>query len=464
MKKLLSLLLSLITVIYVCSFPAFSLVRGSYTYIIENGKAVITGYSGRAASLSIPNTLDGYPVFAIGEGAFSGNEYLTSVTVEDGICEIRENAFNSCSKLTQINLPESLTRFGENAVFGTAYYNNKSKWTIRPENLGSSEGGWIIGGGQDTIPWEFIKATRLEYLYLGTVLVKCIVEGTYSVKGSTTVIADGAFSGQDKLKECTLTSKTVTVGARAFKDCTSVTKITINDNCKIYEDAFLNSGIYNNQENWKGDFLTIGTRAVASKNNCTELVACGGITSISNGTIGTRNVYIPQSVTKIDIDAFSGKNSVIYGFGDSFAETFANENGFVFVDLNDIMLGDMDFDGTLTPNDYAIYRSSITCSRKMTKYEELAADLNLDGTADAFDVIYLQALINDKTAKINGDVNGDGKINGDDYTFLLNVVKCDCQGVGENFVRRSDLNGDGAVDAFDIIYLNAYLHGKADLK
>ncbi len=463
MKKILSVFLSVIAVIYICSCPAFSFAGGSYTYIIENGKAVITGYSGKTASLSVPNTLGGYPVFAIGEGAFSGNEYLTSVTVADGICEIRDNAFNSCSNLAEISLPESLTHFGENAVFGTSYYNNKSNWTIRPANLGGS-GGITIGGGQDTIPWEFIKATRLEYLYLGTVLVRCIVEGTYAVRSSTTVIADGAFSGQDKLKECTLSSKTVTVGAEAFKDCASLTKISINDNCRICRDAFLNSGIYNNRENWKGDFLTIGTRAVASKNNCAELIVCDGITFISSGAIGTKNVYIPRSVTRIDIDAFSGKSSVIYGFGGSFAENFANENGFVFVDLDDIMLGDMDFDGSLTPNDYAIYRASVTCSRKMTKYEELAADLNLDGATDAFDIIYLQVLINDKTATVNGDVNGDGKITEEDYIYLLNVVKCDCRGVGENFLRRSDLNGDGAVDAFDVIYLNVYLHGKADLK
>lgn len=459
--KIMSVILSVIIVLSVCSISAFSLVSGKYSYIVENGKAVITGYSGTVSVLSVPNTLGGYPVFAIGNGAFRNNKYLTSITIPEGVCEIRADAFNSCTALSKISLPSTILRFGENAIKNTAYYNNKSNWTIRPENLGGS-GGITIGGGQDTIPWEFIKASKLQYLYLGTVLVECFVEGSYSVKYETTVIADGAFSGEG-FKECNLSSKTVTVGARAFKDCISLSKVTFNDKCKIYDDAFWNTAIYNNKLNWKNDFLVIGTRAVASDKNAEELVAGEGITAILSGTIGTRNVYVSESVEYIDTDAFSGKSSVIYGFGGSYAESFAKENGFKFVDLNDIMLGDMDFDGDLTSNDYAMYYACFTCSRKMTKYEKMAGDLNSDGAFDAFDINYLQVLINDKTATIKGDINGDGKINSDDYTFLSNVVKCDCRGVGENYIRRADLNGDGAVDAFDVIYLDVYLHGRVEL-
>lgn len=461
MKKILSMFLSIVIVLSVCSFSALSLQSENYSYTVENGKAVITGYSGKDTRISVPKTLGGYSVFAIGDGAFQGNKNLVSVTVADGICEIRNSAFKSCEKLSEINLPASVTRFGEYAVENTAFYNDKSNWTVRPENLGNSSGGVNWGNGQDTIPWEFIKASKLEYLYLGTILVKCSVDGSYAVRYNTTVIADGAFRGEGGFKDCTLSAKTVTVGANAFKDCTSLSSVTLNDKCKIHEDAFLNTAVYNTPSNWKGDFLVIGTRAVASRKGCEELVAGDGITTVLGGTIGTRNVYIPKSVQYIDIDAFSGKTSVIYGYGGTYAESFAEENGFVFVDLNDIMLGDMDFDGVLTSNDYAIYYASVTCDHKMTKYEKMAADLNADGTVDTFDVIYVEVLINDKTAKIKGDINGNGRINQDDYTFLLNVVYCNCQGVGENYILRADLNGDGVVDAFDVIYLD-YLLTKGD--
>lgn len=464
MKKIMSIFLSAILILSVCSFPAFSVESGSYSYIIEDGKAVITGYSGTETRVSVPSTLDGYPVFAIGEGAFQDNKSITAVTLANGICEVRDNAFESCIKLAQINLPASITRFGENAIENTAYYNDKSNWTIRPEDLGSSSGGWNFGNGQDTIPWEFIKASKLEYLYLGTVLVRCLVDGSYSVKNGTTVIADGAFCGEENFKSCSVPSTTVTLGARAFKDCTSLSSVSINDNCKIYEDAFLNTAIYNTELNWKKDFLVIGTRAVDSKKDCDELNVGDGITFISNGTIGTRNVYVPKSVQRIDIDAFEDRTSVIYGHGGTYAQSFANEYGFTFVDLDNILMGDMDFDGELTSNDYAIYYDCVTCTHKMTRYEKLAGDLNLDGVVDAFDVIYVDILINDKTAKVKGDINGNGVINKDDYNFLLSYVMGKTKAVGENFILRSDLNGDGVVDAFDVIYLDLYLNGRVDIK
>ncbi len=462
MKRILSIFISVVLVLSAFSFSAFSLESGNYSYVLENGKAVITGYSGKETALSVPRVLDGCLVYAIGDGAFEGNKNLVSVTLPEGLCEVRRNAFRSCRNLSQIILPSTLLRFGENAVYNTAYYNDKSNWTIRPKDLGSS-GGWIIGGGQDTIPWEFIKASELEYLYLGTVLVKCHVVGTYSVRYETTVIADGAFYGETGLSGISFSSKTVTVGARAFQGCTSLSKIEISDKCKVHEDALLNTGYYNDPSNWEGDFLVIGTRAVDSRKDAEELTATDGITCISSGVIGTRNVYISPSVTQIDIDAFSGKTSVIFGYGGSYAQTFASQNGFTFVDMDNILLGDMDFDGDLTSNDYAIYSACVMCAHKMTRYEKIAGDLNSDGTVDGFDAIHVQILINDKTAKIKGDVNGDGKINEDDYRFLLSIVFCECKGVGENFLMRSDLNGDGTVDAFDAIYLDLYLNGRVNL-
>lgn len=471
MKKILSIFLAVIIIISSCSVNAFSLTSGSYTYILENGKAVITRYSGSASSVLVPSVLGGYSVYAIGESAFQNNSIITSVTIPNSVSEVRANAFRNCSKLAKITLAEKcvITRFGENAITGTAYYNDKSNWTVRPKNLNTS-GDISFGNEQDSIPWEFIKATELEYLYIKDInnaekiLVKCHAVGQYTVKYTTTTVADGALRGESGLVEFRISVKTVSIGARAFKDCTSLSAITLNDSTKIYDDAFLNTKIYNTPSNWKEDFLTVGTRAIASKTDCNELVVGDGITFISNGTIGTRNVYIPASVTKIDIDAFVGRMSAIFGYKETYAETFANENGFTFIDLDNIFLGDMDFDGTIDPNDYAIFYSSVMCGHNMSKYERLAGDLTLDGTVDAFDLLYFQILLNDKTAKMKGDINGDGKINRDDGEFLRKTAYGSVTGVGENFLIRSDLNGDGVVDGFDVIYLDLYLNGKVNLK
>ena len=66
----------------------------TYTYSVdENGNATITGYSGNVDSLSIPSTIDGYPVTAIGNDAFSGNTSLYTVAIPSGVVTIGSSAF-----------------------------------------------------------------------------------------------------------------------------------------------------------------------------------------------------------------------------------------------------------------------------------------------------------------------------------------------------------------------------------
>jgi hypothetical protein len=56
-----------------------------YTYSVFNGKATITRYLGSGGDIIIPDTLDGYPVTAIGYGAFQGRTSLTGVTIPDSV-------------------------------------------------------------------------------------------------------------------------------------------------------------------------------------------------------------------------------------------------------------------------------------------------------------------------------------------------------------------------------------------
>ena len=74
-----------------------------YTYRIENGEAVITGYSGTAAFLSMPDTLDGCNVTVLGEGCLAGNTVVESVLLPLECKEIRANAFYGCTNLRDVN-------------------------------------------------------------------------------------------------------------------------------------------------------------------------------------------------------------------------------------------------------------------------------------------------------------------------------------------------------------------------
>ena len=89
--------------------------RVTFYYREENGGAVITGYTGNTALLSIPATLDGLPVTAIGEHAFE-RASLTAVILPDSVVSIGWFAFYECQSLAGVTLPASVSTIGY-AVF-----------------------------------------------------------------------------------------------------------------------------------------------------------------------------------------------------------------------------------------------------------------------------------------------------------------------------------------------------------
>lgn len=87
----------------------------TFTYRLENGEAIITGYSGGASILRIPQALDGYPVVAIGERVFE-NKDIAAVVLPEGLREIGWFAFYGCAGLSNVTIPASVTSIGY-AVF-----------------------------------------------------------------------------------------------------------------------------------------------------------------------------------------------------------------------------------------------------------------------------------------------------------------------------------------------------------
>ena len=59
-----------------------------------------------------------YRVTSIGRYAFDGCSYLTSIVIPDGVMSIGESAFTNCSSLTSIVIPDSVNSIGEFAFHG----------------------------------------------------------------------------------------------------------------------------------------------------------------------------------------------------------------------------------------------------------------------------------------------------------------------------------------------------------
>lgn len=451
MKKPISIILSIVMLLCVFSFnlPSFALSYDGFTYEIVDEKIVITGYGGTASTITIPAEIDGQQVVKIGDNAFKDNETITSITISDGIEDIGTSAFENCTNLATISLPTTITHMGEKAIYNTAYYNDKNNWKIKSSD--------ITAGG--SIDWEDISASVLKYLYLDTVLVEIELAGSYSIKNGTLVIADGAFKGNSGATSVGFPNTLKAIGDYAFEDCISLEKLRIPETVSFSANAIYNTGFYNNPENWENGVLYMGARVVGTSG--AETVIKDGATHIISGALGDKNAVIPASVTSIHENAFTDRTNVtIYGYTDTYAETYAVENDIQFIDLNTMTKGDVNFDGKMDETDYKILCSVSALQEYQSYAILLAGDMNEDGTIDGMDAIILDLFLkNIGPSTIKGDADGDGKVTEDDYDLLVKIASATAKITDNYMLHRCDLNGDGAVDGLDALYLDLALNG-----
>ncbi len=110
-------------------------------YSLYDGEAVIEKQNRTmTGSVVIPNSVtykgNTYSVSSMTTGAFGNCNYITALTIQEGITVISENAFQNCTKLAQVNLPKSLTKMEkyafdkitEKVTFN--YAGTKSEWKL----------------------------------------------------------------------------------------------------------------------------------------------------------------------------------------------------------------------------------------------------------------------------------------------------------------------------------------------
>ncbi len=90
--------------------PWFTIVAGTLYF---NGELYTGG-----TELSVPDTVNGQSVKAIGEGCFADSAELTAVVLPDSVISIGHYAFSGCTALRGIHLPEGLVTIGTGAFQG----------------------------------------------------------------------------------------------------------------------------------------------------------------------------------------------------------------------------------------------------------------------------------------------------------------------------------------------------------
>ena len=91
-----------------------------FKYEIDDSEVTITNYTGGSGDVIVPSMIDGFPVTCIGDNAFQGCTSLTSITLPNSITTIGEYAFRRCHSLISISLPDGCS-IGEGAFEGCQF-------------------------------------------------------------------------------------------------------------------------------------------------------------------------------------------------------------------------------------------------------------------------------------------------------------------------------------------------------
>lgn len=196
------------------------------------------------------------------------------------------------------------------------------------------------GKGKGKFPvWAIgVAAVAVIAIVVGIVLLVSDSDGyTYKIDGKTVVITGfkgnpvdlvipqeimgkpvmyietNAFAGCASLRYITIPDSVTTIGQYAFCDCTGLQSITIPDSVSY-----------------------IGDHAFAGCTNLESISIPNGLTGINDhtfsGCTSLKSIYIPSSVTSIPWRAFLGSTlQYIYGESGSYAQQYADENGYYFV-------------------------------------------------------------------------------------------------------------------------------------
>lgn len=190
------------------------------------GDEAFQGYT-KLTTVTFPDS-----VTSIGSKAFEGCTGLITVTIPNSVTSIGYGAFQRCTKLKSVAIPDSVTNIGS-----YAFYNCETLTNITISNGVKNIGSETFRG---TGYYDNTKNWENGVLYIGNCLIKAkkSLSGMYTIKSGTTIIADDAFHGCEKLTNVTIPNSLTSIGSSAFTIC-GLTHITIpNSVTNIGASAF----------------------------------------------------------------------------------------------------------------------------------------------------------------------------------------------------------------------------------
>ena len=233
-----------------------------YYYIISEYEVGVDKCKLPYGDIVIPSIIEykgkTYSVSHIEDNAFNSCSNLSSITIPNSVRSIGESAFSGCSNLSSITIPNSVKSIGSLAFSGCS---NLSSITI--PNSVKSIGSLAFSG--------------------------CSKLASITIPNSVTNIGESVFSGCSKLASITIPNSVTNIGNYAFSGCSNLSSITIPNSVK-----------------------SIGFLAFRGCSKLASITIPNSVKSIGslafNGCSNLSSITIPNSVTNIGESVFSDCN------------------------------------------------------------------------------------------------------------------------------------------------------------
>ena len=254
---------------------------------------------------------------AIAARAFQGCSGLTSITIPNSVTNIDDYAFYGCGSLKSVTIPDSVTSIGMGGFYGCSGL----KSVTIPDSVTSIGNGAFYGCSELTNVTIPDSVTSID----AGVFQGCSGLTSITIPNSVTSIGSYAFYGCTGLTSITIPNNVTSIGGSAFKDCSGLTSITIPDSVTSIDDyAFYGCS---------------GLKSVTIPDSVTSIGdwafdGCSGLLSVTIGnsvtSIGSNVFYDCTGLTTVNWNATACAEA-----GSSYNPIFKNCSNLTTVNIGD---------------------------------------------------------------------------------------------------------------------------------
>lgn len=172
-------------------------------------------------NITIPNSVQ-----IIADKAFSNCSSLTSISIPNSVVSIGADAFQNCSSLKSIKVPDSVRAIGERAFNGCSSLESMNLPFVGVSKNNSHKPSALFGALFGSAQYE--GSVKVTQWYLSNQGIVCYVPTTLkTVTIRNGDISEAAFYGCYSIKNIVMGASVTNIERGAFYDCDSLTSIEI---------------------------------------------------------------------------------------------------------------------------------------------------------------------------------------------------------------------------------------------